>query len=140
MKPAVSDRHQASAEERLAALRIGAMVLKNQWPKLQAYCMVNIGPNQLDAHAAMHWPGVVRVVLRYSGELVAESLPGQPFTLAGRPDPESLIASLINVQEPADVLRLISDEVEKPETADMSGAELGNLLWGWADRLDSGEG
>jgi hypothetical protein len=29
----------------------------------------------------MEWPGVVRVTLRFSGELIAQSLPGCPFEL-----------------------------------------------------------
>lgn len=70
-----------SNDERVQALQIGASVLRARWPSVQADCIVRCGPNRLSAHAAMEWPGVVRVTLGFSGELLAQSLPGQPFKL-----------------------------------------------------------
>lgn len=70
-----------SISERRAALRIGASVLRSWWPIVQADCIVVIGPNSLNAHVSMEWPGVIRVTLRHTGELVAQSMPGQPFEI-----------------------------------------------------------
>ena len=69
--------------ERALALRVGASVLRPRWPTVQATCIVWIGVNQIEAHAAMLWPGVVRVTSRHSGELIAQSQPGKPFDLDG---------------------------------------------------------
>ena len=71
----------AEKAERVQALQIGASVLHDRWPTLQASVVIWIGPNQISAHAAVKWPGVIRVTMRYSGELVAQSLPGKPFKL-----------------------------------------------------------
>jgi hypothetical protein len=67
--------------ERSNALQIGAAVLRARWPKVQAECIVWVGVNQLHAYVTMEWPGVVRVTLRHSGTLIAQSLPGRPFEL-----------------------------------------------------------
>ena len=72
---------RASNDERVQALQIGASVLRSRWPSVRADCIVRCGPTVFSAHAAMEWPGVVRVTLRFSGELLAQSLPGQPFKL-----------------------------------------------------------
>ena len=71
----------ASNDERVQALQIGAAVLRSRWPNVQADCIVSCGPNMLNAHAAMGWPGVVRVTMSFSGKLLAQSLPGHPFAL-----------------------------------------------------------
>lgn len=71
----------ASKSERVTALRIGAAVLRERWPKVQADCRVDVGPNTLDACVRMEWPGVIRVTTRYSGKLIAQSLPGKPLDL-----------------------------------------------------------
>jgi hypothetical protein len=71
-----ADRH-----ERLAALRIAHDVLRESWPRVQVPCQVRLGPNQLDATAVLHFPGIVRVTLRLTGELVAQSKPGRPLDL-----------------------------------------------------------
>ena len=71
----------AEKAERVQALQIGASVLHDRWPTLQASVVIWIGPNQLSAYAVMQWPGVIRVTIRYTGELVAQSLPGKPFDL-----------------------------------------------------------
>ena len=73
----------ATQADRVYALRVGASVLESRWPTVQATCTVWIGPNQLEAHAVVLWPGVVRVTSRYSGELIAQSKPGKPFELDG---------------------------------------------------------
>ena len=40
-----------------------------------------IGPNTHAALAAFDYPGVVRVTMRYTGELIAQSKPGHPSEL-----------------------------------------------------------
>jgi hypothetical protein len=72
---------RADPHERHAALNIGAAVLAARWPQVQASCTVQIQPNLVHAHAAMVWPGVVRVTAHATGALIAQSLPGQPNTL-----------------------------------------------------------
>jgi hypothetical protein len=69
-------------EERREALRTASLVLEVRQPCRQAYCNVRQGPNCLDAHAEWRWPGVVRVTVRNTGELIAESKPGEPTVLA----------------------------------------------------------
>lgn len=81
MKTAALVHRYASRDERTQALAIGASVLQARWPNVQATCHVGVGPNTLQAHAVFEWPGVVRVTLLYTGELVAQSLPGRPFDL-----------------------------------------------------------
>ncbi len=70
----------ADMKDRCYALRVGASVLHSRWPVVQAPCIVWIGINQLEAHAVVLWPGVVRVTARHSGELIVQSMPGQPQT------------------------------------------------------------
>ena len=70
-----------SNDERVEALHIGASVLRSRWPNVQADCSISVGPNLHTAHLALEWPGVVRVTLRHTGQLIAQSLPGQPFEL-----------------------------------------------------------
>ena len=70
-----------SNDERCQALHIGASVLRARWPKLQADCSISVGPNMLTAHVALLWLGVVRVTMHHTGQLIAQSLPGQPFEL-----------------------------------------------------------
>lgn len=68
--------------EIVAALRVGATVLQDHYPRqLQVNVLIAQGPNVLEAYAVLAWPCVVRVALRHTGELVAQSLPGQPFEL-----------------------------------------------------------
>lgn len=69
--------------ERCAALRSASLVLEVRQPCHQAYCQVRQGPNVIDAHAQWKWPGVVRVTVRSTGDLIAESVPGRPQALAG---------------------------------------------------------
>lgn len=81
MNPNRSVASHATTSERLAALQVADAVLRQGWPRLQAHCRVCIGPNTLDAVAAFHYPGFVRVTLRYTGEPVAQSVPGRPVDL-----------------------------------------------------------
>lgn len=68
--------------ERLAALRVGATVLRDLRPR-QSMVHVEIihGSKTRTAYAALVWPGVVRVGCPDSGVLYAQSVPGQPFEL-----------------------------------------------------------
>lgn len=70
--------------DRRSALKTAAMVLEARWPRVQAYCLVRLGINWRRAHAMVLWPGVLRVTLRDTGELIAQSLPGQPTSLDDR--------------------------------------------------------
>ncbi len=72
---------RASEFERVTALRVGAAVLRARWPKVQADCLVDIGVNMVNACVNMEWPGVIRVTTRYTGDLIAQSLPGRPLEL-----------------------------------------------------------
>lgn len=67
--------------ERLAALRVAAASLQARYPMTQCNVIVDQYVNRLDAHAAWCWPGVVRVTMRYTGQLIAQSLPGKPYSL-----------------------------------------------------------
>lgn len=67
-----------SDNDRCAVLGVASSVLETRWPRVQAFCCVRIGPNLLDAHAAVQWPGVVVVTNRWTGQLLAKSLPGKP--------------------------------------------------------------
>lgn len=67
--------------DRRAALRVAHDVLSERWPQVQVPCIITIAPNRFDAIAVLHFPGFVRVSMRHSGELVAQSRPGQPLVL-----------------------------------------------------------
>lgn len=71
----------ASHAECVEALRTAAAVLEVRQPTPQAYCTVFLAPNRVMAHAAWVWPGVVKVTVRHSGELIAQSKPGRPFEI-----------------------------------------------------------
>ncbi len=77
----------ATTEERAQALKSAAAILKHRWPQVQAAMQVEIGPNDLAAHASLLWPGaapLIEVRLKYDGRLVARSLPSQPTQLDGQ--------------------------------------------------------
>ena len=74
------DRYYSRAE-RLAALETATNILQARQPCTQAQCRIWVEPNWLDALAEWRWPGVVRVTLRYTGALVAQSKPGKPREL-----------------------------------------------------------
>lgn len=68
--------------QRLAALRIGAMMLRERYPTSnKCYAAVPDLYWSPDIYAVFIWPGAVRVTQRYTGKLIAQSLPGQPFDL-----------------------------------------------------------
>ena len=79
--PAPDRRCMADKSERVQALQIGASVLHDRWPTLRAAVVIWVGPNQHSAYAVVQWPGIIRVTIRYTGTLVAQSLPGKPFEL-----------------------------------------------------------
>ena len=79
---AVRQAFPFTREERRDALGMAALVLEVRQPCRQAYCLVRQGPNCVDAHAEWRWPGIVRVTVRATGELIAESKPGLPNVLA----------------------------------------------------------
>ena len=70
-----------SATERDAALRVGATMLRDRFPTVNCHAIVFCGPNVFDAYVSFNWPGVVRVTMRYTGALIAQSLPGRPFEI-----------------------------------------------------------
>ena len=126
----------ATDAERVAALQVAAKVLQERWPKVQAECLVCIGPNTLAAYAVMHWPGVIRVTVHGTGELLAESLPGLPFIAASRPAGADLLQGLAAHFGATDDLRLVADVLASPELATLRGAELCAAMHGLAERLD----
>jgi hypothetical protein len=71
----------ATKLEREQALKRAAHALFARQPKPQADITVVLGPNDLHAHAAWLWPGVVLVTLRWTGDVIARSKPGQPYVL-----------------------------------------------------------
>lgn len=75
------ERQAFDGNDRLAALRVGADVLQDRYPSTQCDVIVQVGINSLDAHASWRWPGVVRVSVRHSGQLIAQSLPGKPYQI-----------------------------------------------------------
>lgn len=75
-----------TAETRAAALRTAANVLLARQPCHQAPCSIWVGYNRCEAHAEWRWPGVVRVTLRHTGQLIAQSEPGQPYEVACEAD------------------------------------------------------
>jgi hypothetical protein len=125
----------ASTAERLAALAVAASVLQQAWPRVQAMCKVTFGPNELDAMAAIHWPGVVRVTARWTGELMAQSAPGHPCTLAmpappGAPD-------VAGQAEPVALLTAAWDAfTDGDEERTALGNDLLNKLQGYAEATD----
>ena len=77
----VPSRVHFTSAERIQALNVGAAALQAAFPRLRATIRVVQGPNVLDAAAGFGWPGVVLVTLRYTGQVVAQSLPGKPEAL-----------------------------------------------------------
>jgi hypothetical protein len=70
----------ANDAARAAALQAGACLLRECVTPLQVWLDVRQGPNWRQVSATWAWPGIVRVRLS-SGTLLAQSLPGRPFTL-----------------------------------------------------------
>lgn len=67
----------ATDTECRTALQVGAALLASVYPRQETTGQVRIGPNLLDVRAYRDAAGVVRVVQRHNGELVAQSLPAQ---------------------------------------------------------------
>lgn len=78
----LADPQFLTPKTRAAALRTAADVLFARQPCHQAHCLVWVGLNRIDAYAEWRWPGVVRVTLRHTGELLAQSEPGRPYDMA----------------------------------------------------------
>jgi hypothetical protein len=72
---------QAMLAERHAAMQIAARALQDQVRPVEVWLTVSQGPNRVQVVAIWRWPGIVRVVCRFTGELIAQSLPGQPGEL-----------------------------------------------------------
>jgi hypothetical protein len=70
-----------SLAEKQAALSSAASLLVDRVSPVALQLTVEQGPCKLYARACWLWPGVVRVMLRHSGELIAQSLPGEPAQL-----------------------------------------------------------
>lgn len=80
-RPALEFTHA----EREAALQVAADVLRNAAQSWQLPCVVEHGGQPYEAWASFEWPGRVRVSLRYTGQHIATSLPGEPSTMASTP-------------------------------------------------------
>lgn len=70
---------QIKTVERRDALRIGYLALDASWPRVQVPAKVWIGRTLARVQAAFKLPGVVRVTLADTGELLVQSKPGQPL-------------------------------------------------------------
>jgi hypothetical protein len=93
--------------ERQLALEVAANVLLVRQPCFQSPCTVRRGPNLLRAHAEWRWPGVIRLTLQASGELIAQSEPGRPFELC---------TDLVNVDGPPVAARnTVSKAADTPQ-------------------------
>ena len=68
---------KATDAERRAALETGANLLRAVHPRQEATGQVRIGPNMLDVRAYCDADGVVRVSLRHTAELIAQSVPAR---------------------------------------------------------------
>ncbi|MFM2120810.1 MAG: hypothetical protein RL722_2278 [Pseudomonadota bacterium] len=67
-------------EVRAIILRQAARLLQAEHP----VCRVSFERGGDKYLARFDWPGVVKVTDRKTGELIAESLPGQPAVMAGQ--------------------------------------------------------
>lgn len=65
--------------EQLVALQIAAARLQDRARLPSASVRVKFGNRWVDALAVWHWPGVVRLTDKESGELLLQALPGRPF-------------------------------------------------------------
>ena len=75
-----------SREKQQQALCLAADILESKQPQSRIYFRAHLQPDCSDFQASWRWPGVVRVTVRDTGQLVAESVPGQPRAL-GNPAP-----------------------------------------------------
>lgn len=71
-----------SPTDRQAVLNIAADVLKAAQPASVATVSFRRGPNVYMARAEWRWPGIVRVTMKYTGQVLALSKPGHPYVLA----------------------------------------------------------
>jgi hypothetical protein len=67
------------------ALCVAARILRARERLPRAAFTLAGTSGQVDAFAVWRWPGLVRIVSRATGELICQSLPGEPF----QPDPQS---------------------------------------------------
>lgn len=73
-------------EERKAFLKAGSELMQRQASShLQRHARFTTPSRARPVECEVHyqWPGVVLVIDRYTHEVIAESEPGKPFTLAG---------------------------------------------------------
>ena len=64
-----------------AALATAAGALAARVSPVEAYLQVMQGPNRLDVIAVWRWPGVLCVLHRGTGELIAQAVAGKPYEL-----------------------------------------------------------
>jgi len=68
---------------RREALSAAACVMRDRAKSLLVNLCLRQSPNTLHATATWVWPGVVEVRLAHNGALVAQSVAGRPFHMAG---------------------------------------------------------
>lgn len=78
------DEFRFGIADRVAALRSGADALQARYPSTQCDVVIWLHVNRRNAHARWCWPGVVRVTVRETGQLIAQSHAGKPYQLDRR--------------------------------------------------------
>lgn len=128
----------ASLAERRKALRVGVSVLQANHPRNTVQCVVFVAPNELQATASIDRDGVVRVVNRYTGALIAQSIPAplaaldlQTFNEATSDGPPEWLNSSLAIE----AVRELAADLQTPQFKAMSPAELSWLLNTWADQV-----
>lgn len=133
----------ATFAERREALQAGAALLRSVWPKVTTDGHVRLGPNAVHVRFTMEFSGVIRVVCRYTGQLVAQSLPGQHRSL----DPavhtdlfapfeaQDLLSVLRRDMGTPDAMLLIADALEDRSFSACTLAEVVYVIREWADQL-----
>ena len=133
----------ATDAERRTALQVGAALLASVHPRPETTGQVRIGPNLLDVRTYRDAAGVVRVVQKQSGELVAQSLPAQytcfdctllPSMQAGKA--AEAFEFFLGTLEEAEALGKVADFAASPQAASMTAPELAYVLRVWAQRIE----
>ena len=142
--------HYAEMPERIEALQAGVNLLHSVWPRVVVEGLVSIGPNAVPVRFTLDQHMVLRVVCRYTGTLVAQSLPGVLGVLdqaalgyAGTAEQarkdaateiaEALWVELANGPSPGELLHFLADQL-KDCLAGVSAADLAEALRSVADR------
>lgn len=134
---------QATDVERRKALWIGVALLTAVHPRSETTGQVCIGPNLVAVRVYRDAAGVVRVVRRHDGELVAQSLPAQYecldcTLLASARDGVAAEAFdfFLSTMDEVEVLEKVANFAGSPQAAGMTSAELAYVLREWMQRFE----